>query len=130
MWSRSTEGTLGFLWNSKGGPGSTRGIYFRNAPDLAEEITDWFLSSCRPYVTSIRDVDQNASPPRELRRQGEGLTGRSLGTRLTNWALISLSYLDTTSQTEVRCMQGDANSERNAKSDAAPPTREGYDGTV
>jgi hypothetical protein len=35
---------------------STKGVYFRDASDLAVEITDWFLSICRDDVVSVRDM--------------------------------------------------------------------------
>jgi hypothetical protein len=48
--------SVGFLWNSKGGAMSTKGIYFREAPDLAGEMTEWFLSTCKGRVISVTDI--------------------------------------------------------------------------
>ena len=54
--------SVGFLWNSKRGAMSTRGVYFREAPDLAGEMTDWFLSTCRDHVISVGDIGKTPSP--------------------------------------------------------------------
>lgn len=54
---------VGFLWNSKGGTMSTRGIYFREAPGLAGEFTDWFLHS-RNVMTNVRDMSASLATHR------------------------------------------------------------------
>jgi len=48
--------SVGFLWTTTKGNKSTKGIYFREAPDLAGEMTDWFVNSCLPHMTDIRDI--------------------------------------------------------------------------
>jgi hypothetical protein len=47
---------VGLLWNSDGGPKSTKGIYFRDAPDLAAELNLWFLHTCQPILNDVRQI--------------------------------------------------------------------------
>ena len=54
---------VGFLWNSQGGPTSTKGIYFRNAPKLASELSEWFHRTCGPSLVDAHSTaPQDAAP--------------------------------------------------------------------
>ncbi len=48
---------VGFLWNADGGDTSTTGIYFRDAPYLAQELNLWFARTCeKTPIEDVRDI--------------------------------------------------------------------------
>jgi hypothetical protein len=48
---------VGFVWDARDVGASTKGIYFKNAPDLATELASWFVASATKEFVDVQSLN-------------------------------------------------------------------------